>query len=299
MLTKEVKLFLTYLKVSKQYSSHTIKNYRLDLAKLIKHLKKSKVLLWEDTGDHHIRDFINEQRRQGLSPRSIRRILSSTRSFFKHLCSESKVQNNPVSYIRSPKSGSLLPKAIDADLVAKLLDYKAIGWTAIRDKAIIELFYSSGLRLSELSNMDLNDLSLKEKTCRVIGKGNKTRIVPVGIKAIQSIKIWLRCRKELVPDDSTKALFLNNRAGRLGQRSIQLRLKKVSKERGLPDIHPHMLRHSFASHILESSGDLRAVQEMLGHSDIATTQIYTKLDFQHLSKVYDRTHPRASKKKKL
>ena len=207
------------------------------------------------------------------------------------------IKLSPAQNINSPKSAQLLPKAMDADLVQRLLDFKPNGLIEVRDKAIAELLYSSGLRLSEVCTLDVQDLELKERVCRVTGKGNKMRIVPVGKKAIQAIRDWLIHRKELKnsKSSSSEAMFLNNKGKRISARSIQLRLEKLCAQRGLPGINPHMLRHSFASHVLESSGDLRAVQEMLGHADIATTQIYTKLDFQHLSKVYDSAHPRARK----
>ena len=180
------------------------------------------------------------------------------------------------------------------DLVKKLLDFTPQGFFEIRDKAIAELLYSSGLRLSELSNLDLQDISIKAKISRVTGKGMKMRDLPVGEKALIAIREWLIHRNE-ISNSNGKALFINNRGKRISPRSVQLRLEKLSKLRGVPLIHPHMLRHSFASHFLESSGDLRAVQEMLGHSDISTTQIYTKLDFQHLAKVYDKSHPSSKK----
>ena len=186
---------------------------------------------------------------------------------------------------------------MDADLVQRLLDFKPKGIIEVRDKALAELLYSSGLRLSEICLLNINDLDIQERTCRVTGKGNKTRIVPVGKKAIQAIRDWMIYRSELKVKkmSSSEAIFLNNKGNRISGRSIQLRLEKLCIKRGLPGINPHVLRHSFASHVLESSGDLRAVQEMLGHADIGTTQIYTKLDFQHLSKVYDKAHPRAKK----
>jgi integrase/recombinase XerC len=217
------------------------------------------------------------------------------------LVDENIVQLNPALAINSPKAANLLPKAMDADLVQKLLDFKAEGAIEIRDKAMAELLYSSGLRLAELCSLDLTSISIKERSCRVVGKGNKTRDLPIGRKAIQSIRDWLIHRNNYIKDENSEevlALFLNNKGKRISPRSVQLRLAKLSKMRGLPVVNPHMLRHSFASHVLESSGDLRAVQEMLGHSDIGTTQIYTKLDFQHLSKVYDASHPRAKKKDK-
>jgi len=244
-----------------------------------------------------LRTFVNSERRRGLSPRSIQRLLSSCRTFFEFLLTEGQIQLSPAQSISSPKLAKLLPKAMDADLVQRLLDFKAKGMIEVRDKALAELLYSSGLRLSEICKLNMEDLDTKERTCVVTGKGNKTRIVPVGKKAIQAIRDWFMYRSELKQskETSTKAIFLNNKGNRISPRSIQLRLEKLCLMRGLPGINPHMLRHSFASHVLESSGDLRAVQEMLGHSDIGTTQIYTKLDFQHLSKVYDKAHPRAKK----
>ena len=231
-----------------------------------------------------------------MSPRSLQRTLSSIRSFFVYLTDEEILTSNPALDISSPKSAQLLPKALDVDLVKKLLDFKPQGDLEIRDKAIAELLYSSGLRLSELCGLNLKGISIKERTCRVIGKGNRARDLPIGEKAIQALRDWVLIRKT-INIDNNEALFLNKNGKRLSTRSVQLRLEKLSKKRGLPMVNPHMLRHSFASHLLESSGDLRAVQEMLGHSDIGTTQIYTKLDFQHLSKVYDAAHPRAKAKK--
>ena len=297
MLVTEIEIFLSYLESVKQYSPHTLKGYQRDLEKLSQYLSVHEVQNWKNVNEHDIRTFINTERRRGLSPRSIQRLLSSCRTFYEHLLTEGKIKLNPAKNIVSPKSAQLLPKAMDADLVQRLLDFKPKGMIEIRDKAIAELLYSSGLRLSEICKLDLEDIDLKERTCVVTGKGNKTRIVPVGTKAIQSLRDWIIFRSELVEskESLTNAIFLNNKGNRISARSIQLRLEKLCLQRGLPGINPHMLRHSFASHVLESSGDLRAVQEMLGHSDIGTTQIYTKLDFQHLSKVYDKAHPRAKK----
>ena len=297
MLVTEIEIFLSYLESVKQYSPHTLKGYQRDLEKLSQYLSVHEVQNWKNVNEHDIRTFINTERRRGLSPRSIQRLLSSCRTFYEHLLTEGKIKLNPAKNIVSPKSAQLLPKAMDADLVQRLLDFKPKGMIEIRDKAIAELLYSSGLRLSEICKLDLEDIDLKERTCVVTGKGNKTRIVPVGTKAIQSLRDWIIYRNELLEskETQTNAIFLNNKGSRISARSIQLRLEKLCLQRGLPGINPHMLRHSFASHVLESSGDLRAVQEMLGHSDIGTTQIYTKLDFQHLSKVYDKAHPRAKK----
>ena len=299
MLKEKINDFLSYLETVKQLSNHTTNSYRRDLNKFSDFLSDSAIDTWQEVRESEVRSYINKERRRGLNPRSIQRILSSCRSFFNYLLQERIIDKSPAENISSPKSSSLLPKAMDADLVHRLLDFKPNGIFEVRDKAIAELLYSSGLRLSELCDLDLSSLDIKERICRVLGKGKKTRDIPVGKKAIQSIRDWMLYRKELIESKQTetKALFLNNKGSRISPRSVQLRLEKLCVSRGLPGINPHMLRHSFASHVLESSGDLRAIQEMLGHSDIGTTQIYTKLDFQHLSKVYDQTHPRAKKGK--
>ena len=297
MLQKEIQEFLSYLESVKQYSKHTISGYKRDLTKLSRYLLNIEIEDWQSVNEHELRTFVNSERRRGLSPGSIQRVLSTSRSFFEYLLVEGIIKLSPAQNINSPKSAQLLPKAMDADLVQRLLDFKPNGLIEVRDKAIAELLYSSGLRLSEVCTLDVQDLELKERVCRVTGKGNKMRVVPVGKKAIQAMRDWLIHREELknLKSSSSEAMFLNNKGKRISARSIQLRLEKLCAQRGLPGINPHMLRHSFASHVLESSGDLRAVQEMLGHADIATTQIYTKLDFQHLSKVYDSAHPRARK----
>ncbi len=295
MLDRHIDSFLSHLEVVRHLSPHTISSYRRDLDSFFTFLKE-KHDSWEEVQDHHVRGFVAQERRRGLSARSIQRALSSIRSFFNYLLDEEVVETNPAANISSPKSAQLLPKALDTDLVKRLLDFKPEGDIEIRDKAMVELLYSSGLRLSELCGLNMDSVSIKERSCRVVGKGNKTRDLPVGEKAIQSLRDWLLVR-ENISSDANKALFLNKNGKRISTRSVQLRLERLSKKRGLPMVNPHMLRHSFASHILESSGDLRAVQEMLGHSDIGTTQIYTKLDFQHLSKVYDDAHPRAKSRK--
>ena len=295
MAESEVASFIDYLKVVKNFSEHTTKNYKRDLDKFIRFLSDNSTSL-EKCDEQDIRLFVNQERRKGLSPRSIQRVLSSCRSFFNYLVEHKGFEKNHAQNISSPKSSKSLPKALDADLIQKLLNFKPKTELETRDKAIAELFYSSGLRLSELQGIDIGDISIKERTCRVVGKGNKTRDLPIGRQAIKSLRDWILIR-EKYSTESDLAIFINKQGKRLSNRSIQARLKKLSTERGLPAVHPHMLRHSFASHILESSGDLRAVQEMLGHADIGTTEIYTKLDFQHLSKVYDKAHPRAKKSK--
>lgn len=216
------------------------------------------------------------------------------RSFFNYLLKKHLVSQNPAKQIQAPKQARKLPKTLDVDQISGLLDTPTDSILEIRDLAMFELFYSSGLRLSELAALDLDDLDYGDKMLRVrFGKGGKQRNLPVGKKAIEVIEKWLKHR----PPSTDQALFLSSRGNRLSQRSIQLRLERWCKKLGLPEhIHPHMLRHSFASHLLQSSQDIRAVQELLGHSNISTTQIYTHLDFQHLAEVYDNTHPRAHKK---
>ena len=295
MAESEVASFIDYLKVVKNFSEHTTKNYKRDLDKFIRFLSDNSTSL-EKCDEQDIRLFVNQERRKGLSPRSIQRVLSSCRSFFNYLVEHKGFEKNHAQNISSPKSSKSLPKALDADLIQKLLNFKPKTELETRDKAIAELFYSSGLRLSELQGINIGDISIKERSCRVVGKGNKTRDLPIGRQAVKSLRDWILIR-EKYSTESDLAIFINKQGKRLSNRSIQARLKKLSTERGLPAVHPHMLRHSFASHILESSGDLRAVQEMLGHADIGTTEIYTKLDFQHLSKVYDKAHPRAKKNK--
>ena len=295
MLDRHLGPFLSHLEIVRHLSPHTINSYKRDLSSFFSFLKEKKDS-WEEIQDHQVREFIASERRRGLNPRSLQRMLSSIRSFFNYLLDEEIIDTNPAADISSPKSAQLLPKALDTDLVKRLLDFKPQGDLEIRDKAMFELLYSSGLRLSELCGLDLGGVSIKERSCRVVGKGNKTRDLPIGEKAIQGLRDWLLVRKKISVDNN-EALFLNKNGKRLSARSGQLRLERLSKKRGLPMVNPHMLRHSFASHILESSGDLRAVQEMLGHSDIGATQIYTKLDFQHLSKVYDEAHPRAKTRK--
>ena len=218
------------------------------------------------------------------------------RSFFKFLKSEGKFANDPTVGISTPKQDALLPKALDTDMIDKLLNFEPKSWIEHRDKAMMELIYSSGLRLSELCSLNVKDLLLEEQMCRVLGKGNKERLCPVGSKAIEALEQWY-AHRETIANQNETSVFVNKEGNRLGPRTVQIRLKKISQDRGLPYIHPHMLRHSFATHILESSGDLRAVQELLGHANLSTTQIYTKLDFQHLAKVYDKSHPHAKNKK--
>ena len=298
-----IQQFADYLQYEKQYSIHTLSSYQRDLEQFQAWLKKNQSdnsletanLLEAD--NLHIRSWVAVQHRQGLGSHTLQRKLSSLRSFYNFLIRKRLLKNNPALDIRAPKAAKKLPDTLDTDTLTQLLNIPADSILAIRDRAIMELFYSSGLRLSELVNLNLESIDLTEKTLRAIGKGNKERLLPIGRKAIEAIKLWLIKRIDMAKLEET-ALFVSMRGTRISTRSIQQRLNYWRKKQGLEQqIHPHKLRHSFASHILESSGDLRAVQELLGHADISTTQIYTHLDFQHLANVYDKAHPRARKKK--
>lgn len=245
-----------------------------------------------------VRDLIAEQRLKGLGGRSIQRLLSSIRSLYQFLIREQGYQNNPALGIRAPKSPQPLPKAVDVDQLQQFLDQPADGALAARDNAMFELMYSSGLRLAELVSLNVRQINLQEGEFTVVGKGSKTRTLPVGAKALEALQLWLGHRPELDRSGQESALFLSQRGTRISPRSVQDRLRYwCQRHANGQALHPHMLRHSFASHLLQSSGDLRALQELLGHANIATTQIYTHLDYQHLAEVYDQSHPRAQRKR--
>ncbi len=294
-MKERIKEFEEHLRTERRLSGHTTISYRRDLEKLAIWCAESELLL-ENITTHDIRACLSYLHKSGLGGKSIQRWLSSLRTFFNYGMKNQWFDKNPANGLTAPKSPKKLPRTLDVDQAKKLLSFTTTNWIDYRDHAIIELLYSSGLRLAELSGLNLTDLDLKERSVRVIGKGSKTRSLPVGRQAIDALKIWLQCRQNKIATESS-AMFLSIYGKRLSSRSIQDRLKKISIRQGMQGkIHPHMLRHSFASHMLESSGDLRAVQELLGHQNISTTQIYTHLDFQHLAKVYDEAHPRASKK---
>jgi integrase/recombinase XerC len=237
--------------------------------------------------------------RQGKGGKSIQRMLSSLRTFYRWLMREGRARINPADGIRAPKSGRRLPKALDADQVNSLLDHPhSDDPLVLRDQALMELVYSSGLRLAEVISLDIDTIDFRDAALVVTGKGGKTRHLPVGAPALKAVKAWLKARALLVKNEQEKALFISRQGSRINARSVQSRLSKAARERGLGQhLHPHMLRHSFATHMLEASSDLRGVQELLGHANLSTTQVYTHLDFQHLAKVYDSAHPRAQKKK--
>jgi integrase/recombinase XerC len=294
--TQRIGQFLHHLNIERRLSPHTLSSYRRDLEQSQRFFSDQRLADWKEVTAHHLRALIAARHRAGIGGRSLQRLLSALRSFYRYLLREGAVGANPAVGIRAPKSPRRLPRTLDVDQTARLLDWDSNDPLAIRDRAIMELLYSSGLRLSELLNLALSDLDLKDATVRVTGKGRKTRVVPVGRHARTALEQWLRIRTAQSTEDAT--LFLSRQGRRLSPRAVQQRLQHWGKSRGLPGrLHPHMLRHSCASHVLESSSDLRAVQELLGHADIATTQIYTHLDFQHLAKVYDNAHPRARKKK--
>ena len=292
--------FITYLRDVRRLSPHTLQNYRRDLASLQLFCEQNDRESAEQLVESDIRQWVSQLHRRGLAGSSIQRSLSATRSFFNYLSREQGRPRNPAASVQAPRRPRKLPKTLDADQVDKYLSFEDDSAIARRDRAIAELFYSSGLRLAELVAVNINDIDQHSKLLTVTGKGNKTRTVPVGAIALQAIESWLQVRPHTAAnEDSARALFTSNQGQRISVRNIQARLKLQGRKSGMhQDVHPHMLRHSFASHMLESSGDLRAVQELLGHANISTTQIYTHLDFQHLAKVYDAAHPRAKRRKK-
>ncbi|MGB0205769.1 MAG: tyrosine recombinase XerC [Neptuniibacter sp.] len=290
--------FLHYLATERQLSPHTLDNYSRDLEKAYLFTEEHGLASWQAVEAKHIRQFVAQLHRKGLSGSSIQRTLSAVRSFFRYLCREQILDNNPADAIQAPKAPRKLPDTLDTDQMGQLLEVPVTDVISARDAAMMELVYSSGLRVSELTGLNLYDLDLADHSLRVTGKGNKTRILPIGRKALAAIDVWLECRYEIASYDE-QALFVSKRGTRITVRSAQQRMDHWGKALGVQGkVHPHRLRHSFASHMLESSGDLRAVQELLGHEDISTTQIYTHLDFQHLMQVYEGAHPRAHRKSK-
>jgi integrase/recombinase XerC len=293
---EHVEDFLRQLATVRRLSENTVAAYRRDLDALLDFIKREGVESLQALDSYHIRRFAAENFRQGLSPRSIARRLSAVRSFLGVLVREGVLEANVAVNVQAPKPSRRLPAALDADQVSRLLEHTGEDVMTVRDRAMFELIYSAGLRLAELVGLDLDSIDFADQTCRVLGKGGKARVVPFGGKALEALQGWLLARPE-IGAEGEKALFVSRRGTRLSMRSVQARLGEWSRRQALPvHVHPHMLRHSFASHLLESSGDLRAVQELLGHSSISTTQVYTHLDFQHLAHVYDRAHPRARRR---
>ncbi|WP_227515391.1 tyrosine recombinase XerC [Marinobacter salinus] len=293
VLTGPISDFIRHLAAEKRHSPRTCDAYQRDLTRLATWLWQEGGGEWRVVSGHDVRRYVATLNREGLSGRSIARHLSSARRFYQFLLRERLVTDNPALDIRAPKSGRRLPRVTDVDQLNHLLDASPDDPLEMRDLCMFELMYSSGLRLSELAGLNLDAVDLKGGEVRVLGKGSKERVLPVGRKALKAIRCWLPVRSGLASEQEP-ALFVSRRGDRLSHRSIQSRLNRWGLKKGADQkLHPHMLRHSFASHMLESSGDLRAVQELLGHADIATTQVYTHLDFQHLARVYDQSHPRA------
>ena len=292
-ILNDINEYLVFVSQVKNLSDNTTKSYERDLKKLYLFLEKLNVTNYSDIKEEICSAWIGDLYSQNNKPKSIQRHLSSAKGFFRFLKKNNLISSSPFELVTAPKSSNTLPDVLSPEDVEQLLNFKPSNTIEIRDMAIVELMYSSGLRVSETVNINISDFEENMSFLRVIGKGSKTRLVPMGRFAINAINNWLNEREKI--SNNTDALFLNSKGSRLSVRSIQLRLKKMAIKQGLPPVHPHMLRHSFATHMLESSGDLRTIQELLGHSSLSTTQIYTKLDYQHLAKIYDKSHPRAKK----
>lgn len=286
-----------FLRIERQVSPHTLSNYQRQLKAVCALFEQAQIPDWQSVDVAAVRWLLSQSRKQELGAKSIALRLVALRQFLAFLVEKGELKTNVAIGIKAPKTPKHLPKNIDAEQVSQLLNCDSEEPTDLRDLAMMELMYSSGLRLSELQGLDLGDVDLNAGEVKVLGKRSKERIVPVGSKAVAAIQRWLAVRSDFQPQDN--ALFLNKKGGRLAHRSIQLVMEKWGKKQGLSThLHPHKLRHSFATHMLEASSDLRSVQELLGHSNLGTTQIYTHLDFEHLAKIYDSAHPRARRKAK-
>ncbi len=290
-VNNDIKLYINYISDVKNLSQNTSSSYARDLYKLSKYLKSININHYNQIDDGTCSAWLGSLYALEQNPRSIQRHLSSAKGFFKFLKKNLLIESSPFELVSAPKAASYLPEVLSPEDVSQLLNFKPSDSLEIRDLAIIELMYSSGLRVSEAANVNLDDFEEEKSFLRVFGKGSKTRLVPIGRYAKDAIENWIIERAKF--SNESNALFINLKGTRLTVRSIQLRLKRMATKQGLPPVHPHMLRHSFATHMLESSGDLRTIQELLGHSSLSTTQIYTKLDYQHLVKIYDESHPRA------
>lgn len=297
-LDPSIQSFIEYLQFERRYSLLTVENYRRDVMQFVDWLEHlDPQISLDQTAEFHVRQWVSTLHRQGLKSYSLQRKLSSLRSYFRYQIKHNKLSLNPAIDIRAPREVKRLPQTLDIEQIDQLLNIPDDNFIGARDKAILELFYSSGLRLAELASLTLSSLNIDEAFVTVLGKGNKTRTVPIGSKAVVAIQNWLQHRHSVSTGHSV-ALFISKQGKAITHRSIQLRVNHWQAEQGISQrVHPHKLRHSVASHLLQSSGDLRAVQEFLGHSDISSTQVYTHLDYQHLAKVYDQSHPRARKKK--
>ena len=292
---EQVQAWLERLRVERAPSPHTLSAYRRDSGKLLAWLDERDIQSFGELTPDRMRAFVAAEHRRGLSPTSLQRLLSTCRNLFRYLVREGVLEHDPAAAVRGPKTRRKLPQVLDTDDATRLVETPVEGPRGLRDRAMLELFYSSGLRLAELVGLNWRDLELDSGLVRVLGKGGKTRIIPVGRHAIRALEDL----RESLDADPESAVFRGRNGQRVHPRTVQARMRKLALQRGIAQrIHPHLLRHSCASHLLESSGELRAVQDLLGHADIATTQIYTHLDFQHLAKVYDAAHPRARRKVK-
>ena len=292
-ILNDIKEYLIFVSEVKNLSKNTTDAYERDLNKLARFTESLNISDYSEINNEVCSAWIGNLYSLDNNPRSIQRHLSSAKGFFRFLKKNNLIDSSPFELISAPKSPKNLPEVLSPENVEQLLNFKPSSLIEIRDMAIVELMYSSGLRVSETVNINMSDFEENMTFLRILGKGAKTRLVPLGKFAVNAIKNWLTEREKIYKGGD--ALFLNSKGTRLSVRSVQLRLKKMAVKQGLPPIHPHMLRHSFATHMLESSGDLRTIQELLGHSSLSTTQIYTKLDYQHLVKIYDQAHPRAKK----
>ena len=298
MYKQQLADFIEFLRSEKKLSLHTQINYQRDLQKFTECCQQFSLNNLEQIRSLHIRQMVAQLHRQGLGGKSLARWLSAVRSFFEFAIRQQWAKNNPADTIQAPKSEKKLPKVLDVDQAAQFVSIDGDSVLTLRDRAFMELMYSSGLRLAEAADLNIADIDLAAAMVLVRGKGNKERILPIGAQAISALNAWLAQRKKILKDETEQAIFITQRGQRMTHRAIQLRMQQLSSKQGMDTpVHPHMLRHSFASHMLESSSDLRLVQEMLGHANISTTQVYTHLDFQHLAKVYDSAHPRAQRKK--
>ncbi|MBL7004140.1 MAG: tyrosine recombinase XerC [Gammaproteobacteria bacterium] len=290
--------YIEVLQKEKQYSVNTFEGYQRDLYRFLLFIQAKGRADFQQVTPSDCLDYSANRHRKGLKGNSIQRELSAIRSFYQYLLKHKKVTRNPTIGLKTPKSEKKLPNTLDVDNVNQLLTSHHLKLSPIeaRDLAIFEMIYSSGLRLSELTQSNIDDVDFVDQSIIVIGKGRKMRKLPIGGKALDALKIWLESRSKLLKGSQQEALFISQQGKRISTRNVQLRLDKLASKKLGRHVHPHMLRHSFATHMLESSADLRAVQELLGHADISTTQIYTHLDFQHLAKIYDAAHPRARKK---
>lgn len=288
--------YWNYLKIERQVSAYTLKSYQQQLEAIVELLMANGITQWQQVDSSVVRFILASGKKSGLQSRSLALRLSALRCFLSYLIHQGVLKMNPVMGISAPKQGKRLPKNLDNDQIEQLLENHSNDPIDLRDFAMMELMYSSGLRLSELQGLNLNSLNFQGQELRVLGKGSKERQLPFGKKALQAVEKWLAVRHQFGPKDN--ALFISKQGTRLSTRSIQKRMEKLGIQQGLNShLNPHKLRHSFATHMLEGSADLRAVQELLGHSNLSTTQIYTHLDFQHLAQVYDKAHPRAHRKK--